>query len=295
MKMLVSSRGIARSCDIYPESIISDDFNFDPRPYRNIKFRDAIYVVTSQLHGFVNTILPNLISPFVLVTGASVLGAPQEVCEQTQIDMHKLLSDDRLIHWFCQNNDWQHDKVSAIPLGLDFHTLATANHWWGPQQSPLRQNQQLHRIHKQIPAPENRPPIAYATFHFMPDIRLENDRNNAIAALQDKSFVHFAPHHQPREDLWFAHQNFRYIVSPLGQGIDCHRTWEALALGSIPIVRRKPINTMFRSLPVIEVDSWQELNPEFLHAQWLLNKNKRDRSPLYLSYWMKTIREAQKA
>ena len=30
----------------------------------------------------------------------------------------------------------------------------------------------------------------------------------------------------------------RFVLSPPGNGIDCHRTWEALFLGAIPIVKR---------------------------------------------------------
>ena len=40
-------------------------------------------------------------------------------------------------------------------------------------------------------------------------------------------------------------QNFTFIYSPEGTGIDCHRTWEALYLNTIPIMKR---NHLFRDL-----------------------------------------------
>jgi len=41
--------------------------------------------------------------------------------------------------------------------------------------------------------------------------------------------------------------------------MDCHRTWEALALGCIPIVKRNPICRLLVDLPVMIVDDWSEV------------------------------------
>lgn len=38
-----------------------------------------------------------------------------------------------------------------------------------------------------------------------------------------------------RSELWRRHGNYAFVISPPGHGLDCHRTWEALALGCIPI------------------------------------------------------------
>jgi hypothetical protein len=50
-----------------------------------------------------------------------------------------------------------------------------------------------------------------------------------------------------------------FVASPHGNGLDCHRTWEALALGCIPIVKRSPIDKVFQGLPVWIVGSWKEV------------------------------------
>ena len=74
-----------------------------------------------------------------------------------------------------------------------------------------------------------------------------------------------------------------------------HRTWEALALGSIPIVRKSSISPLFKNLPVIEISNWTEITSVFLQQQWLLLKHHLRREPLYLDYWIKNIKAAQKA
>ena len=51
----------------------------------------------------------------------------------------------------------------------------------------------------------------------------------------------------------------RFVLSPAGNGFDCHRTWEAMYLGAIPIVKKIhwPFND--KKLPVLIVTEWEDL------------------------------------
>lgn len=51
----------------------------------------------------------------------------------------------------------------------------------------------------------------------------------------------------------------KYVLSPAGNGIDCHRTWEAMYLGAIPILRREHWPFVDQNLPVILVEEWEDL------------------------------------
>ncbi len=53
--------------------------------------------------------------------------------------------------------------------------------------------------------------------------------------------------------------NSKFVLSPAGNGLDCHRTWEAIYLGAIPIVRRAHWAFSNRELPVLIVDKWSDL------------------------------------
>jgi len=44
---------------------------------------------------------------------------------------------------------------------------------------------------------------------------------------------------------------YAFVASPYGNGFDCHRTWEALCLGCIPIVKISPLDRLFANLPVL--------------------------------------------
>ena len=52
----------------------------------------------------------------------------------------------------------------------------------------------------------------------------------------------------------------QFVASPWGGGLDCHRTYEALAMGAIPIVRSSgPLDASFAAQPVLIVDDWADV------------------------------------
>ena len=51
----------------------------------------------------------------------------------------------------------------------------------------------------------------------------------------------------------------RFVVSPPGNGIDCHRTWEAIYLRTTPIVIKRAWPFASLPLPVLCIDHWDEL------------------------------------
>ena len=63
-----------------------------------------------------------------------------------------------------------------------------------------------------------------------------------------------------------------FVPSPAGNGIDCHRTWEALYLGAVPVVLRTEYFGE-SNWPVLVVDSWSEL----------LEKKSNELKDIYIS------------
>jgi len=56
-----------------------------------------------------------------------------------------------------------------------------------------------------------------------------------------------------------------FVLSPRGNGLDCYRTWEALALGVIPIVKRNgPFDRMYENMPVLLVNRWEDVTLDLL-------------------------------
>lgn len=53
--------------------------------------------------------------------------------------------------------------------------------------------------------------------------------------------------------------NSAFVLSPPGNGADCHRTWEAMYLGAIPIVLKKYWPFGNKNLPVLAVEDWSDI------------------------------------
>ena len=95
----------------------------------------------------------------------------------------------------------------------------------------------------------------------------------------------------PRTKLWRARGEYAFVLSPHGMGLDCHRTWEALALGHIVLVPSSALDPLYAGLPVAILRSWSDITPENLR-KWLLQYRERKGVPekLTTSFWIERMR-----
>lgn len=87
----------------------------------------------------------------------------------------------------------------------------------------------------------------------------------------------------------------RMALSPPGLGFDCHRTYELLAAGVVPIVQHSTMDRMFAHLPVILVDDLekaiQDIDGLERHYHALLG-GALDLKGLTTAYWDNLVRRA---
>jgi hypothetical protein len=91
------------------------------------------------------------------------------------------------------------------------------------------------------------------------------DRRSCLEGV-DRTICLIETGHIPRASSWARQAECLFVLSPEGVGMDCHRTWEALMLGCIPIVRRSPICELFGELPVLIVEDWADVRRDVLEA-----------------------------
>ena len=85
------------------------------------------------------------------------------------------------------------------------------------------------------------------------------------------------------------------MISPHGNGLDCHRTWEALCLNCIPIVKTSPLDNLYIDLPVLIVNEWNDISMELLEKTANDFKDKTfNYDKLTLQYWMDKINDFKK-
>ena len=86
----------------------------------------------------------------------------------------------------------------------------------------------------------------------------------------------------------------QFVLSPRGNGLDCHRTWEALLMGCYPVVKSSLLNPLYKDLPVVIINGWDEVTEQFLYEKQKEFSGKSfTYEKLYMPYWLNYIRNLQ--
>lgn len=194
---------------------------------------DVVFVQSTELKSFAARLFPLISVPFVLVTHNGDLTIDDS--------FRDFASERKIIRWFAQNAVMRHPKVTAIPIGLENRNL----HYNGV----------VHDFRKLARYRGSRNMRILYAFSVKTN---QAERGAALAALRNSRLAQGLERVNSRT---YRKRLLRYafVASPPGNGVDCHRTWEALYLGVIPIVRRSPFYDAFPNLPVFAIDDWNEI------------------------------------
>ena len=105
--------------------------------------------------------------------------------------------------------------------------------------------------------------LAYANF----DVNSDAERVELARKLKGQPFVAFGKN-KPFMSYLKDMVRCKFTFSPRGYGIDCYRTWEALLVGSIPIIKSSYLDYLYDGLPVLIVKDWNEINEDFLNRKY---------------------------
>jgi hypothetical protein len=132
----------------------------------------------------------------------------------------------------------------------------------------------LQKIALEAPArTEDKPLRALCTFHMnqklVPDFSGIPDRQEAYDVLRPNPACHFVANRLKQDECWRIHREFAFEISPRGKGLDCFRTWEALFLNTIPVVKTTTLDPIYEdeAFPVVIVQSYRDVTRENL-ACW---------------------------
>lgn len=218
----------------------------------------------SDVDTFVETVLPKQRLPFTLITSDGDSDMPTSLHGQhTSV----LLDHPLLVVWLTQNYDGKvkHPKLKPIPIGFDLHTMGTR------MQRPCGPYDSLPGYYD----------CAAAMLAYMKEIRAaaKVDRGADFEITVDHMSMAHSPDRKamfdalecagkplrrklprlPADELWHTYGSRRFGVSPRGAGLDCHRTWEMLYQGMIPIVKSSSLDSLYEGLPVVVVKEWRDL------------------------------------
>lgn len=268
------------------EKEIKDVFNNNKIP--------IIFLKTDLISNYVD-ILTNIEQKFILITGsnddhcAPFIEYPCE--ENIKFKTIKLLEKDNLLMWFCKNPCITHDKLKGFPLGPKWQWKTTR--FFGEDKTKHLDifNNYCLKPFENFKNKEKK--LFYLNFSQTTGKPLYNFHRNIRRICLEKLKKHFAYNDSSDFETYIKNlNNYKFVASPPGRGIDTHRTWESLMCGCIPIVMSGPHDYLFEKLPVVIINDWDIITEEYLNT--LYDKmiiKEYDYSIVYTPYWDTFIEE----
>ncbi|CAF1343348.1 unnamed protein product [Rotaria magnacalcarata] len=233
-----------------------------------VKYGEIIFVKTDHLVMFFNSPFDSIKNPFVLVTHNSDASAPAIY--------ESYLLNPKILIWYASNPSVRNRaKLSPIPIGL-------ANAYW-PHGSLSKFTFALRNHRKPWSQRTN---LLYVNFD------VANNKAQRAKALLQASKIGNTQIIKQRIALetYLEHiGNVKFVLSPPGGGTDCHRTWEALYMGAVPIVLTSELDPLFSKTRSVIVNDWSQLTQDFLLS---FNFSLNDHiipDVLNARYWRKTL------
>lgn len=267
---LLWSKGIARLCDVSGSADYWREDTESVQPASRIadlysgcgglvwvrlgtRSRDGQPV---DLDAFAQKALPTIRRPFVLLTTDGDAAVPSEIHPAT---VERLLTSPYLERWYTQNCDVSDvPKIRPFPIGLSLHNRR-------PFGSPKKTADELRQRSIAARPASERPMTVYS------DIGVSlasDDRRAAVQVVKDLSHVHSQTRRISQSATWRRYARSRFVLSLKGNGIDAHRTWEALYLGAIVITLRSTLDPLYAGLPVVLLDDLHEIADPHNLVKW---------------------------
>jgi hypothetical protein len=225
--------------------------------------------------------------PYILITTCNddiCMPDLKYISEYTQ-----LLEMNMLVMWYTKNPCVSNPKIMPIPIGPKWQHNSW--HFFGEDKSPIIKvlNQFCLTPLEHFKNKTLKTNLLYFNFslgttdnpftisHKNIRRKIENELlTNGFSKNKNENF----------EEYLACLTTHKYCISPPGRGIDTHRTWECLMVGTIPIVLSSPLDILFQNLPIIIVNDYS-----IITEQYLLNKydeihtKNYDFSIVYANYW----------
>ena len=244
-------------------------------------------------------LLFSLEKPYILITASNDDHCPPYLNhpppdETDEMKYMALLEKPEMLFWFAKNPCIKHRKLSAYPLGPKWQWKTTR--FFGEDKA-----EHLSIYNKLCKTPResmssgrsSKPNLLYLNFNNTTGNPLYSSHRGIRNSIKQELLKRFS---------WNESQNFnaymhtlsthKFCISPPGRGIDTHRCWEALMMGTIPLVCSTPIDYLFENLPVIIIQDWTTVTEEFLNTQYeiiLKNIDQYNFDILYTPYWTKML------
>lgn len=160
-----------------------------------------------------------------------------KVYSYTKATFHKIPHN--VVKWFATNADIEHPKVVNIPFGIPHWTYDI-----------------IERKRDWVPSFHNKKNKIYV--NFQPNTI---ERLSLLRTLDGQQGFHVESEWPLDKDKYIDKMaEFKFVLSPTGNGLDCFRTWEALALGCVPVVFDGNWSDSWTDMPIVRIKTMDDLN-----------------------------------
>jgi len=191
-----------------------------------------IFVKIDYVHTFFSR---NIETPYILFTHNGDLPVDDNYL--------RYMDNPNLLKWYGQNIMTHHPKLVSIPIGL-------GNEIWDHGDEKVFSEVICQNIIKER--------LIYVNF----DVNTNrHERKYCLSELNQKGLEmgEKLPFKQYLQEVSKSY----FVVSPNGNGVDCHKTWESLYLGTIPVVTKSINIDFYKDYPIIKIDDWSKFNPDY--------------------------------
>ncbi len=190
--------------------------------------------------------------------------------------------DPKIIAWLGNANNLAFPKFINIPLGV-FR-----------DESIYQNRKQAFQAFNRL---KNKPKTKLLYMNFCIQNNTQ-EREPVYKLFKDKAYCtctikNYQIQRKPFFEFLEEMADFKFVLSPWGDMLDCYRHWEALLVGSIPIIRSCSLDDLFSDLPVLVIKDWNEITEEFLNKKYeeIMSKKDYNFEKLYMKYWVEKINQ----
>ena len=243
---------------------------------------------TRDLEYFSNNLdkLGKLERPIFLITSDGDRAVPSSYDPEI---VNNILNCTNIEKWYTQNYDEsiKHDKLSHLPIGFDLHTSS-----WLINNNIQEKIKYMLNCRFRSPINKRISNRIYSDTHHKYS---HNDRKTLYELIKNNNYIDFSRGRKSFSSITENYNKYNFVLSPRGNGWDCHRTWELFLAGVIVITKTSPLDKMYldNNLPVVILNDWNELNDNIASKleQWYrdqIDKTNIDNilPRLTFSYWI---------
>lgn len=225
---------------------------------------DVVFVKSCRFADFRARIRPDITAPFILVSHNSDASLPGDTP-----------ADPLVFRWFAQNLDRPGGRLHPIPIGIE-------NMQW-PGGNVTRW---IERLSAPIRPWDDRDLLLFVAW---------SDATNARRREWKRLLANFSTDvvvagGLSRDEYLAGLGRAKFVASPPGNGVDCHRTWEAVLMGAVPVVLASALDDLHLAGPVVIVDDYADLTEPALRR--IRPSSRYTRDVVWANTWLAKVHRA---